>query len=388
MKSLAFTSDSYPRSHSTPIATLWREQVHGRSVARPVALRTLPRTMPGQPAARPAQAAQTPPRWPLPAPRGVGAPARAPLVRRAAAACSTACAAGAALRSGPGPRTGGRRRPRTCGRAAPPPAAGAGTPAPAVPFGHLGVAPAELQAMLRRDIRRRLSELLVLGWLGRLYLLAPWVFRALFPRLFQFGLYEGEQLCFERDGLVECTLRESSVVARGVPFTFRLRLGGDARQIAEATLVSIGCDLTATRKGTPMCVKAASALGNTVNNDWTSKRLLVRTIVRTIFKELSQVGQLCKSRVDLVPLGTEVAFHPREDLFAQEGTSRKWLQKVSGYYFAQARLQDVLFLSGADNVAFCFYPAALEPLNSESPAANINPEATCCRFLSSLADIA
>jgi hypothetical protein len=36
-----------------------------------------------------------------------------------------------------------------------------------------------------------------------------------------------------------------------------------------------------------------------------------------------------------------VDFEPRRDLFAREGTSDKWLQRVAGYYFAKATLQEV-----------------------------------------------
>ena len=71
-------------------------------------------------------------------------------------------------------------------------------------------------------------------------------------------------------------------------------------------------------------------------------------------------------------------FTPRRDLFAREGSSEKWLQCVSEYYFAAASLQEVA-AAGSD-VRFVFYYDATEPLNSEDARRNVNPEIICCRL--------
>ena len=80
-----------------------------------------------------------------------------------------------------------------------------------------------------------------------------------------------------------------------------------------------------------------------------------------------------------------VAHHavaPREELWALEGTSEKWCQQVSGYYFAAATLQDVRFAESG-GARFTFYYDAEEPLNSDDPRRNVNPEVIFCTFDSS-----
>jgi len=105
------------------------------------------------------------------------------------------------------------------------------------------MAPAELQAWMRRDIGRRRAELVLLGWLGRAWLAVPDLFEALAPAVFRLERYEDEALAYETTTAVECVLKESSVVGRGVPI--RLRLGRDAQgAVVAAELVAVGCDLT------------------------------------------------------------------------------------------------------------------------------------------------
>ena len=67
-----------------------------------------------------------------------------------------------------------------------------------------------------------------------------------------------------------------------------------------------------------------------------------------------------------------------------EGTSEKWLQRVSGYYFAASRLQTVRFVptepSAVDGLQFTFYLDPTEAINSEDPTRIVNPEVVRCTF--------
>ena len=67
---------------------------------------------------------------------------------------------------------------------------------------------------------------------------------------------------------------------------------------------------------------------------------------------------------------------------AREGSAEKWLQEVSGYYFAASRLQDVSFPFAREDGGsrFTFYFDPDEPLNSEDPYRNVNPEVIYCSF--------
>ena len=82
--------------------------------------------------------------------------------------------------------------------------------------------------------------------------------------------------------------------------------------------------------------------------------------------------------------GPELGFEPRQELWAREGANEKWLQRVSGYYFARARLQTTSFAADRSGVSFTFYYDPDEPVCGESPRRqgepNVNPEVICCRF--------
>ena len=92
-------------------------------------------------------------------------------------------------------------------------------------------------------------------------------------------------------------------------------------------------------------------------------------------------------------------FVPRQETWGLEGTSEKWLQQVSGYYFAASVLQDVAFVGGTGGggsdgsggakydeggddaaVVFTFYLDPTEPLNSDNPTRIYNPEVVNCAF--------
>ena len=82
--------------------------------------------------------------------------------------------------------------------------------------------------------------------------------------------------------------------------------------------------------------------------------------------------------------GDAWSFRPRRDLFAREGSAEKWLQQESGYYFAEATLQDAAFMGGGSGggggVTYTFYYDASEPINSDDPRRNVNPEVIRCSF--------
>lgn len=85
----------------------------------------------------------------------------------------------------------------------------------------------------------------------------------------------------------------------------------------------------------------------------------------------------------LAPRGAATRFRPRRELFAREGRNEKWLQKVSGYYFAESLLRDVSFEAddgGADELTFTFYFDPEEPPNSTERGMNVNPEILCCKL--------
>ena len=91
----------------------------------------------------------------------------------------------------------------------------------------------------------------------------------------------------------------------------------------------------------------------------------------------------------LVCAGNEFRFSPRKELFAREGLNEKWVEKRSGYYFAESRLQAVRFASSSSSTSsapstsqtsFTFYFDETEPLNSNDPGRNVNPEVIFSEF--------
>ena len=111
--------------------------------------------------------------------------------------------------------------------------------------------------------------------------------------------------------------------------------------------------------------------------------VLVQAIVQTISQQLSGVPRALQAQIDLEACGAEQTFSPRRDLFAQEGSAEKWLQRITGYYFADAILQDVRFAhagGAGPGVRFQFYYDPAEPLNSQTPGLNVNPEVLCALF--------
>jgi len=244
---------------------------------------------------------------------------------------------------------------------------------------------------LRADIGRRLSECLAIGWLGRAYAFAPGLFESFLPDVFALTAYSDQPAIEVARGdgtlLVDWTLKESSVVARGVPLRLQLEAvrsdDGDLA-LADATLLAIGCDLTASNLAEASVVRQADQrelcklLGTPA-----SRKLIGRAVASTVFSKLAPVKAALRDSGSIETIGEETAFFPRHETFAVEGTREKWLQQVAGYYFAQARLQDVRFAagSGADpEVRFTFYCDESEPLNSEDPRRNVNPEVICCRL--------
>ena len=242
---------------------------------------------------------------------------------------------------------------------------------------------ATLQDALRRDIGRRYSELTLLGWLGRLYLLAPFVFESLAPSVFRLETYENSAMEMTDEREVLLTLRESSVVARGIPFCLQLTMSSleENSSIEAAALLGIGCDLSpAGSNAKPASASFAATLCESINRR-EAKQLVVRAIVAAIFGKLSAASAAISSETDVVACDAPTTFVPRQDLFAREGSSEKWLQLVSGYYFAASTVQETRFAAGAAPACtFAFYYDAAEPFNSDDPTRNVNPEVIFCSF--------
>lgn len=204
------------------------------------------------------------------------------------------------------------------------------------PFSDLNMKPSSLQDYLRSDILRRSKELIALGWLGRAYTTVPIVFNSFLPSLFRLQSYNDESLCtsipIPRGGMiVDCTLKESSIISRGIPI--RLRLFMDNDRIESVKLLGIGCDVKVDSKGndekvvsTPM---NATHFCDSINMNAVNKKLVVKAITSSIFRNIPDIMKMVKGNVDLEAIGPIQNFHPRNDLFALEGTSKKWLQQVT-----------------------------------------------------------
>lgn len=253
-------------------------------------------------------------------------------------------------------------------------------------YAELDVSPKELQMMFRADIARRHDELVVLGWLGRLYLAAPFLFRSFLPGVFRLESYSNTSDYKEDKGCVEVTLKESSVVKRGIPFKLRLEMemSRHGMRVNVAELMGFGCDLMTAAVSSPIegkkeDIASALSLCKAINSDPFSKRLVVQAITSAIFNRLSSISDAVKRDVEL-EVGEEIIFQPTKELWAMEGTSEKWLQQVSGYWFAESRLVQLRFTDISTDLRFLFYLDPTEPLNSEDPAVNVNPEAIYCDF--------
>ncbi|CAJ1381561.1 unnamed protein product [Effrenium voratum] len=231
---------------------------------------------------------------------------------------------------------------------------------------------------LRCELQRQFENLAALGWLGRVYLAVPWLDQLL--PLFRLEPYAGDFVL--EDGCV-CTLKESSVLPRGIPLTFRLTV--DRGDVTGAALLGIGCDLFADSEAGPTPSwsqadwQAPRALPARLGR---AKRVLVEAVVHEIFGRLARVAKAAEEGAELAACAEAAEFFPRQDLFAREGTAEKWLQCVSGYYFAEAVLQDVHVPSVDPEAAvrFTFYLDPTEPLNSEDPMMSMNPEVIRCTF--------
>ncbi|CAL1134184.1 unnamed protein product, partial [Cladocopium goreaui] len=237
---------------------------------------------------------------------------------------------------------------------------------------------AEMPEMLRADLQRQFQQLLALGWLGRAYQFLPQLVTAVLPKVFDFEAYDATKAVRQEDGTVEITLKESSILARGLPFHFRLETSDDSR-VTSASLLRIGCDLNALAAGD--AVETGLTEGQVCEwiKDEENKKVLVSALVTAIFDRLSPVAAALDADVSLRSTGPRT-FSPKKEVFGREGSSEKWLQCICGYYFAAAQLEDV-YLEEDPSARFTFYLDPLEPLNSEDPTKNVNPEVVCCQFL-------
>ena len=86
------------------------------------------------------------------------------------------------------------------------------------PFARKGVAP----EFLTTDLRRQSSQLIALGWTGRVYRFAPWLLGLLGAgSAFELMPYASDVAWRLPDGSIELTLGEYSLVARGIHSGFR-----------------------------------------------------------------------------------------------------------------------------------------------------------------------
>jgi hypothetical protein len=207
------------------------------------------------------------------------------------------------------------------------------------PFSDLDIKPSVLQNWLREDILRRSKELIALGWLGRAYITAPVIFNKVFPSLFRLQSYNDTALSTKLpDGktIVDCTLKESSILARGIPIRL-LFLMNDVN-IESVKLLGIGPNVKGEVKDnndnsvtyTPL---NPTLLCESININTINKKLVVKAITSGIFNNIPNIMKMVETSVDLEAIGPTENFHPRNDLFAQEGTSKKWLQEVFIYIF-------------------------------------------------------
>ena len=245
-----------------------------------------------------------------------------------------------------------------------------------VPFSAAGVPP----EFLTRDLSRQCAQLTALGWAGRIFRVAPWLLAVLgVKNAFELEPYKSDVAWRLEDGTTEITLGDRSLVARGIPFRWKLRLdGGD--EIESATLLGIGCDLRPAVPPSPQAVRLDEAAMNSVAAAVNAnKRAVVASLTRTIFSEITLVAKAAKAGAEPQAVGEPVRFTPRQELWAREGSAEKWLEERSAYYFAESLLQDVR-LEEVPGARFTFYLDETEPLNSEDPMMSPNPEVVCCYF--------
>ena len=258
--------------------------------------------------------------------------------------------------------------------------------------GRAGVLSAEdIQAALRADIRRRRTELILLGWLGRAYCAAQPIFEVLRPSFFRLDAYDDAPGCATADGTgrtLSVTLKESSIVGRGIPLSLEVRTGlGPGLDLRSVRLVGIGCECppAAGRGGAGGAAQSSptvsEALCRHLNEDRRAKGAFVSAIASDIFSRLARVGDALEDGVALEACAAPREFVPERELWAREGSSEKWLQRITGYYFARATLEEVRFCGGAaPGASFVFYYDREEIVNDGDPSRNINPEVIRCRF--------
>jgi len=255
---------------------------------------------------------------------------------------------------------------------------------------------AELQQWMRTDLGRRRAELRALGWLARAYCLAPEFVGTVLPRAFCLDPYDEDDTLFRRyerqaDGasVVDCVVQESSVVSRGVPLRLRLPLNNDG-SVASVEVTAVGCDIAPRWPpgSVPMTTEEAREICKGLNGEGVGQRpvrsRVAAAISNMVFRELEPRLRSGLGRGGaLEPRGAVTRFRPRKELFAREGLQKKWLQKVSGYYFAESLLRDVSFAAndeGAGELTFTFYFDPVEPPNSTERSMNVNPEILCCKL--------
>ena len=315
--------------------------------------------------------------------------------------------------------------------------------------------PNELQKWMIRDLNRRRSELLVIGWLGRVFLMVPNIIRIFLPTLFIFDYYKDEAdiLCrkFENGNenntreddqiMVECVVKESTVVKRGIPIRLRLSMktkekiktsdlfftNNDDMNLKTVNIVAFGCDIIPSwpKDSQHITSNEAKSIFNQINSNMNYTKMIVRAMTDSIFDQLEpQLQYALSNNIPLLPHSSHIdetmnisnistssdtflnstqenvddysqvkQFIPRHDLYAREGLNEKWLQKISGYYFAKSYICDTSFsysvceqINRDDetkpnlDLKFTFYYDPTEPPNSIERGMNVNPEILACKF--------
>ncbi|GMI09438.1 hypothetical protein TrVE_jg8816 [Triparma verrucosa] len=239
-----------------------------------------------------------------------------------------------------------------------------------IPFANeLKLPPSSLQSHLNLEITRRRNELKTLAFLSLVHKLSR---SYLFNSVFKFETYSSQ--IFANSNEIYATFKTGTkVVPRGVPVTFVI-----SKNTSDVKVRALGCDLMPSLPSDvlPLSPEEFKSFCSEFNEDVAIKRRAVDAIADVVYEKLEPA--LSKAN-EFEAFGEIIHFEPRQDLYAREGTSSKWLECVSEYYFAKAKLQEVVPV-GCEGPRFVFYWDEMEPINSKNLYININPEVICCIF--------
>jgi hypothetical protein len=78
----------------------------------------------------------------------------------------------------------------------------------------------------------------------------------------------------------------------------------------------------------PMTAALYSSFCDSINKNKANKKLVVKAITFSIFSNIPSIIKMVKSSAILEAITPVESFFPKNELYAQEGTSKKWLQQV------------------------------------------------------------